>query len=89
MKIFVVLFLLLLFGHNAFAWDGYDRQNDAAIEIGRGNLVREGNIIKIYDWKEDEYHDVEVRQMEDSFKSVRLEVYDLDSQQERIFDMEN
>ena len=89
MKILTILLIILFFNNPVFAWDGYDYENDTAIEIGKGNLVREGNIIKIYDWKADQYHEVQVKLMEDSFNSVRLEVYDLDTKQNRVFEMEN
>ena len=82
-------FLAFIFiSSNSLAWDGYDYDNGTAIEIGSGNLVREGNVIDIYDWKKGEYHKFEVRLLEDVFNSSRIEGYDLDDQKIRVLEME-
>ncbi len=51
-------FLLLPIG--AIAWDGYDNDRGNYIEIDKGNLVRSGNDIEIYDYDTGDYKDVEV-----------------------------
>jgi hypothetical protein len=40
----------------ARAWEGYDFENRDRIDIGPGNLVREGLTIQFYDIKADDYH---------------------------------
>ena len=88
--IFLLFFLLTnlsLINKACFAWDGYDYQNNAAIEIGSGNLVREGSIIKIYDWKKDEYHNVEIKMIDSSFSGIKIEVYDFDDKKTRFLEM--
>ena len=84
----LVFNLTLLLSSNCLAWDGYDYGNDTAVEIGSGNFVEEGNIIQIYDWREGEYHDAEVKLVEDVFNSTRIEVYDLDKKEDRVLEME-
>jgi hypothetical protein len=91
-KIIPLFFLFLLtnlalINNTCFAWDGYDYQNNAAIEIGSGNLVREGSIIKIYDWKKDEYHNVEIKMIDGNFSGTKMEVYDFDDKKIRFFEM--
>ena len=41
------------------AWDGYDYEKGAFVEIGKGNLVRSGQEIEIYDYSTSEYKDVD------------------------------
>jgi len=88
----ISLFLLFILANISLikpclAWDGYDYQNNTAIEIGSGNLVREGSIIKIYDWKKDEYHNVEIKMMDGNFSGTKMEVYDFDDKKIRFFEM--
>ena len=75
--------------NNCSAWVGYDHNNNSRIEIGVGNLVREGETIKFYDWKNEEDRSGEVRAIEDLFNSTKLEIYDLVDNEIRVFDMEN
>ena len=88
-KLIVTFLLTITSFHHALAWSGFDYENDANIDVGPGNLVRENNVITIFDWKDNQYHDVEVTRMESSFNGTRLEVIDLDSKQKRVFEMES
>ena len=84
-----LLFILIniMLSRVCFAWNGYDYQNNAAIEIESGNLVREGSIIKIYDWKKDEYHNVEIKMIDGNFSGTKMEVYDFDDKKIRFLEM--
>jgi hypothetical protein len=85
----IIIFSAAIFASsNCLAWDGYDYDNDTGIEIDSGNFVEEGNIIQIYDWREGEYHDAEVKSIESDFNSTRVEVYDLDKKEDRVLEME-
>jgi Family of unknown function (DUF5334) len=85
----IIIFIATTFiSSNCLAWDGYDYDNDTGVEIGSGNFVEEGNIIQIYDWREGEYHDAEVKSIEDAFNSTRVEVYDMDKKEDRVLEME-
>jgi len=68
---------------------GYDYVNGSEIEIGAGNLVREGEVIKFYDWNKEEDHNAEVRLVEYFFGNTKIEVYDYVEQKVKVFDMEN
>ena len=74
---------------NCFAWTGYDNFDGSEIEISSGNLVREGEAIKFYDWGSEEDINAEVRSVDYLFSSTRLEIYDFAAQKVRVFDMDN
>ena len=93
-KIILILACLIsftvLFGiENCFAWTGYDRSGGSKIEISSGNLVREGETIKFYDWDKEEDRSAEVRVVDYLFSNTRLEIYDYLEQKVRVFDMDN
>ncbi len=85
-----MLFLLLTFTSfiDCFAWNGFERSTGAEIEIGSGNLVKEGEVIKFYDWESEEEKRAEVVSIEYSLASTRLEIYELMTRKNRVFDME-
>lgn len=74
---------------NGFAWDGYDNEKGASIEIEKGNLVRTGETIEIYDYGEGSYKNVDVESISRTGNTVELEVYDHDSGEYRTFEMED
>jgi len=74
---------------DAFAWDGTDNETGTNIEIEKGNLVREGRDIEIFDHEDGSYRDVEVQSIRRSGSSVELEVYDNGTGQFRTFEMED
>ena len=86
---FTAFFIIAIFSQNSLAWSGYDQENNTSIEIGPGNLVREGLTITIYDWNTDKHHDVDVIFLEDSFNGTRIEVYDRETKKKRVFEMTN
>ena len=71
----------------AFAWTGYDYDNKTQIEIGEGNLVREGLVSQFYDSKLDNYRTAKVLFMESVAGGTRLQVKDLDTKEERTLIM--
>jgi hypothetical protein len=73
----------------AAAWDGADAQTGASVEIGKGNLVRSGQDIEIYDSGAGEYRDVEVQSIQRYGGSVEVEVYDSESGEYRTLEMED
>lgn len=87
MKLFHLLPLLLL-PSLAGAWDGYDYESGSSVEIEKGNLVRPGNEIEIYDSATGEYRDVEVQSIRSSGSGAEVEVYDYDTGEYRTLDME-
>lgn len=86
---FVIMIFVVFFAvKNSFAWDGYDYENNAAVEIGTGNLVREGEVITFFDWETEEEHRAEVKSVESAFNGTRLEVYDLNEEKDRVLNMQ-
>lgn len=73
---------------SSYAWDGVDSSSGDAVEIGKGNLVRRGETIEIYDYGSGEYRDVDVESIERSGDTVEVEVYDSESGEYRTFEME-
>lgn len=71
------------------AWDGYDYENGAYVQIEDGNLVREGETIEIYDYNDGEYKDVEVQNIENNGSTVEVEVYDTETGENRNLEMDN
>jgi len=83
---FVMLFFVI---SNANAWDGFDYEKGAYVEIEKGSLVREGETIEIYDYNDGEYKDVDVESIENYGSIVEVEVYDSETGETRIFEMED
>lgn len=75
--------------NNANAWSGYDYDNKTEIDIGPGNLVREGLVIQFYDNRSDNFHTARVLFSEEIAGGTRLQIQDLDSKKERTFIMQN
>ena len=88
-KIFLTssLFLLSFFVKNAHAWSGYDYENKTEIDIGEGNLVREGSLIQFYDSKDDNFHTARINFMQSSAGGIEMNLIDLDTKKERNFVM--
>ena len=89
-KISILLFVLIcfLFPQQLIAWDGYDYDKGAYIEIEKGNKVRAGETIEIYDYGTGEYKDVEVDSVNRSGNSVEIEVTDSETGETRTLDMD-
>ena len=68
-------------------WDGYDYDNKTDVEIGSGNLVREGSMIQFYESKSDNYHTARVIFVEAIAGGTRVQVLDLDTKKERTLTM--
>lgn len=80
---------LLFLSSAALAWDGYDYDAGANVEIEQGNLVREGESIEYYDYNSGSYRTGDVESIERSGSSVEVEVYDDESGEYRTFEMED
>jgi len=88
LKIFLTFSLFFLnFAKKAQAWSGYDYETKTEIDIGQGNLVREGNFIEFYDSKDDNFHSAKINFMQLSAGGVEVSVIDLDTKKERNFIM--
>jgi len=87
-KIFII-FIIFFFSQNpAFAWSGYDYDQKTTIEIGPGNLVREGLIIQFYDVKTDQYRTARVVLLQESSSGTNLQLEDIETKKIRNIIME-
>ncbi len=84
----IVITLFLIASSSAFAWDGYDYEKGAFVEIDKGNLVRSGHEIEIYDYSTGEYKNVEVESINKHGRTVEVDVYDSDSGEYRTLEMD-
>jgi len=87
MKILMLLAILFV-AFPVLAWDGYDYDKGSYVEIDKGNLVREGRDIEIYDYGTGEYKDVEVQSITGSGSGAEVEVYDYNTGEYRTLDMD-
>ena len=78
----------MLFATPCMAWNGYDYDKGNFIEIEKGNLVRRGRTIEIYDYDGGQYKDVEVESIQRIPGAVEIEVFDPESGENRIFEMD-
>jgi hypothetical protein len=69
-------------------WDGWDYQSGSAVEIEKGNLVRRGESISIYDYETGEYHYVDIESIESNGGGATVEIYDHEKGEHRILEME-
>ena len=83
-KTLILLILTIMTILPTFSWDGYDVDNGHSIEIEKGNLVRRGKDIEVYDYDTGEYKEYEV----ESVNGREVEVYDYDTGEYRTFDMD-
>ena len=81
--------LLVFWAFPVMAWDGYDYSNGTYVEIDKGNLVREGEDIEIYDYNAGEYRNVEVQNIDRYGGSTEVEVYDYETGEYRTLEMDN
>lgn len=89
-KIFftLVFFTIINLSKNCLAWQGYDYENQAQIEIESGNLVKEGMVIDFFDDNLNEYRSAKVIQVNDNGHGSEVTLIELENDQERVFIME-
>lgn len=73
---------------SAVAWGGYDYENGTFIEIEKGNLVRPGREIEVFDYRSG-YRSVEVESIRRIGSKVEIEVTDNESGETRTFEMDD
>jgi hypothetical protein len=88
MSVKIIIILLSFIPFSVTAWDGYDYTEGSYVEIDKGNLVRPGEEIEVYDYGNGEYRDMEVQSMDSSGYGVEVEVYDYNTGEYRTFEME-
>lgn len=84
----LAFFTVALLPLSAFGWDGYDYETGSYIEISKGNLVRPGHTIEVYDYGEGEFKEYDVQSMRRVGANVELEVADVETGELRTFEMD-
>lgn len=80
------LFLVMAMLSSVFAWEGRDTTTGASVEIGSGNLVREGETIEVYDG---EYKSMDISTMRRFGGSVEIQGTDSETGEERVLEMDD
>lgn len=83
-----ILLFILFFISTSYAWDGYD-SNGHSVEIEKGNLVREGEDIEVYDYNDGEYKNVTIENIYSYGNTVEIEAYDYDSGEYVTYEMDD
>ena len=88
LRLFLLIQILTLFKPDiTLAWSGYDFDYKTEIDIGPGNLVREGSVIQFYDTKDDNFHTAKVIIVQSIAGGTEVVINDLDTKKERSFIM--
>ena len=87
MKTMSVIILSLLVTPT-FAWDGQEADLGTNIMISSRDQATPGNEIIYYDYNKEEYRTAEVTSVFGFNQTIQVEVYDVDSGQNRTFEME-
>lgn len=82
-----ILIVCLMLPTLAFSWDGYDYESGSDVEIGKGNLVRQGKDIEFYDYGSGEYKSGEVQSVKSRGNKVEVEVIDSVTGKSRTLEM--
>lgn len=86
---FLTLAAALFFSSSALAWDGYNLNTGAEVEIGKGNLVRRGSTIDVYDYNSGEYKSVDVEAIRRTpLGTVEVDVYDYNTGESSTLEMD-
>jgi len=85
---YLYLSISLMLPGLAHAWDGYDYESGTYVEIEKGNLVRPGREIEVYDYGKGEYRNVEVQSITGTGSGAEVEVYDYETGETRTLEMD-
>lgn len=88
MKLLGFAFALSLGATAALGWDGTNAETGDCVEIERGNLVRSGEEIEVYDCATGSYRYLEVEDIDGSGYGVEIEAYDLETGEYIYLEME-
>ena len=89
MRNLFLLTILSLIAFPCFAWDGVDTETGGGVTIEKGNLVRTGRDIEVYDQDTGDYKTMDVQDINDTASGVEVEVYDTESGEYKTLEMED
>ena len=84
----IAVLVCFSFSVTSLAWEGYDREKGEFVEIEEGNLVRAGEQIDVFNWSKGEYQQVVVEDVTDVGLSIEVEVYDPETGESTVYDMD-
>lgn len=79
----------LVFCTPANAWDGTDTNTGASVEIDRGQLVRSGETIEVYDSNEGAYKTYDIDSISRTGGTVEIEATDTNSGDSTTLEMDD
>lgn len=83
----LVLMTAAVAGSQAFAWDGTNTTTGSSVEIERGQLVRSGRTIEVYD-SERGYREYDVDSIRRYGRSVEIEATDTETGESTTLEMD-
>ena len=81
--------LLVMLALPAFSWDDVNTVTGDSVEIGKGNLVRSGEEVELYDYGTGTYRYVTIEDIYGGGNTVEIEAYDNDSGEYLYLEMED
>ena len=84
----IAIMILSLFVTPVLAWSGQDADLGTAVMISDRDKAKPGNEIIYYDYNKEEYRTAEVTSVFGFNKTIQVQVYDVDTGKNRVFDME-
>ena len=82
------IFIVLLLPTLVFAWEGQDTEQGTNIMLSSRDMATPGKEIIYYDYSKEEYRTAEVTSVYGFGQSVQIELYDIDTGDNRTFEME-
>jgi hypothetical protein len=89
MKLLLLFVALIAFTTSANAWDGVNTETGDEVVIEKGNLVRTGRDIEVYDSNSGEYIDMSVESMTRSGNSVEIELYNSETGETQTYEFDD
>lgn len=89
LRLLIVVSTILILSGQAYGWDGTENETGNSVEIEKGNLVREGLDIELYDSGTGTYRDMTVERIERSGGGVEIEMYDNETSEYRTYEFED
>lgn len=86
---YITLVICTLWSTGALAWDGWDYEAGSAVEIDKGNLVRDGETIEYFDYDSGSYRSGTVQEIDRTGSSVDVDIIDDETGESRTFEMDD
>lgn len=88
MRLMCLAFAFAMGATAALSWDGTNVETGDCVEIEKGNLVRSGQEIEVYDCATGSYRYLEIEDIDGSGYGVEIEAYDSETGEYIYLEME-